>query len=78
MIHLKTFTPIMYFLQNPRQMDNLESWNTWEDEHREPTVNDRIEAYRSSLKGKTSSAAVEESKGDLDFFSDMTPNVSRS
>lgn len=50
----------------------------WGDEYREPTVADRIEAYRYSLKAKTSSNNIEEAKEeDVDFFTDMTPNVSR-
>jgi hypothetical protein len=50
----------------------------WGDEYREPTVADRIEAYRSSLKAKGSKNTTEEAReGDEDFFSDMTPNVSR-
>jgi hypothetical protein len=34
--------------------DQLQNWNSWpEEQYREPTVTDRIEAYRASLKQVT-------------------------
>ena len=41
------------FFQNSTSdhSNQLESWNSWNDEdHREPTVADRIEAYRATFK----------------------------
>jgi hypothetical protein len=49
----------LWFCQNSSvdQSAQLQSWNSWpEEEFREPTVADRIEAYRSTLRKQVRTA----------------------
>ncbi|XP_018564205.1 uncharacterized protein LOC108905705 [Anoplophora glabripennis] len=73
--------PLTHVVSNSEETkNNFQTWEDWGDhanDRKEKTVQDHIEMYRKQTQILKQSKGEEEPEEQLNFFEDMTPNITK-
>lgn len=70
--------PLTHVVSNNEEgKQALQTWDDWGDDRKEKTVQDHIEMYRKQTQVLRQSKSESDSEEQLNFFEDMTPNITK-